>query len=107
MRKRKHRHPFAQAMARFTELPVEALCRIPVFTVKGREEVEITGCRGILDYSDERVIVKTAEDVCTVTGGGLILSDFHNDVLLVRGQIDGVMLTDCAKWECRGCGEEV
>ena len=73
---------------------MEAMCSIPLFCIKGREEAEITGCRGILHYDEERVVVKTCGGAVTVTGSGLILSDFHNDVLLVRGRIDGVDLTE-------------
>lgn len=94
MSRKKKRHRFAAAMSRFTELPVEALCAMPVVTIKGRDEVEITGCRGILRYEDERVTVKTADGDCTVTGQRLILSDFRNEVLYVRGEIDGIHF-DC------------
>ena len=96
MNRNKNRRRFAEAMSRLTELPVESLCTIPLFCVKGREEVEITGCRGILEYSEEKVVVKTCGDAFTVWGERLILSDFHRDVLLVRGRIDGVCLS--AQW---------
>ena len=91
-----HRRRLAEALSRFTELPIESLCTIPLFCIKGREEVEITGCRGILEYDEKKVVVKTCGDVFTVWGKGLILSDFHNDVLYVRGRIDGVCLSE--KW---------
>lgn len=104
-KKDRHRgtgYRLAEAVSRFTELPVEALCNLPLFYIKGREEVEITGCRGILSYDEGKVIVKTCGIPCTVMGAGLILSDFHNDVLVVRGRIDGVLLTE----ETGDCLEE-
>ncbi len=101
--KKNCRHRLAEAMSRFTELPVEAMCNIPLFCLKGREEVEITGCRGILHYEEERVVVKTCGGPFTVTGKRLILSDFHRDVLLVRGVIDGVRFdTEDRAGEARG-----
>ncbi len=94
MRKREHRHPMAEAFSRFTELPMESFCNIPLFLVRGREEAEVTGCRGILEYDETKVVLKTCGGVFTVRGAKLILSDFRQDVLLVRGRIDGIFFGD-------------
>ena len=99
MSRRKKSHRLAEAVSRITEFPMESICSVPVFCIKGRNEVEITGCRGVLEYDETKVVVKTCGDVFTVLGSRLILSDFHNDVLLVRGRIDTVCLTTDNKTE--------
>ncbi len=104
MRKRAYRHPFAEAFSRFTELPVESFCNIPLFCIKGREEAEVTGCRGILEYDEKKVVIKTCGGVFTVVGEGLLLSDFRRDVLLVRGRIDGVSFGEDLGEGCCGDG---
>lgn len=90
MNKKKGRHRLAMALSRFTEIPVEVISRLPLFFLKGREEVEITGCQGILHYGEDKVVIKTSCGSFTVTGSRLLLSDFCDDTLLVRGVIDGV-----------------
>lgn len=82
----------AEAVSRLTEFPLEAVSAVPTVTVKGRREVEITGCLGVLEYENGIVVVKTAGGPCAVSGEGLVLSDFHRDVLSVRGRIDAVRL---------------
>ncbi len=93
MGKRKpKRHRLAGVVSRVTEFPLEAVCTVPVFCIKGRCEVEVTGCCGVLEYDECKVVIKTRDEIFCVTGGNLILSNFHNDVLLVRGRIDTVCL---------------
>lgn len=92
MNRKKGRRPVATALSRITDFPLDSLCDVPVFTLRGREEAEIAGCRGVLEYDETRVVVKTCGETFTVSGNGLILSDFHNDVLRVRGCIDAVCL---------------
>ncbi len=87
---KRHRHPIARTLSEFTEFPIEAMCTIPIVTLKGNEEAEITCCRGILEYDDGRVVVATSGDTVTVTGKGLILSGFHNGSLRIHGVLCAV-----------------
>jgi len=88
--RKKHTHKIAAALSRATEFPMESMCPIPLFVLKGSEEAEVSGCLGILEYDDTRVVIKTAENVITVEGRRLILSGFHNDTLRIRGRISAV-----------------
>ena len=68
-------------------LPLEVMTGIPVFTLRGREEVEADGCTGILEYTPTRVVLAVKRDKVTIAGEELTLTDFRNTVLTVRGRI--------------------
>ncbi len=89
---RKHTHPIARTLSAFTEFPLEAVCTLPVVSLRGSTEAEITYCRGILEYDEGKVVLATAEDTITVRGEGLILSDFHEGTLRIRGRIYALTL---------------
>jgi len=84
---KRRRRTLSEAAAALFEVPVDAVAPMPVFTFRGRREVEAEGCRGILEYTGERVVLSTAEGPFTVTGEGLSLEDFEGSTLRVRGLI--------------------
>ncbi len=91
---KKRKHPVGNALSRLTGFPVEGLCNMPVFLCKGRAEVAVEGCRSILEYSDTRIRLHMGDDVLTVQGEGLSMSDFHRDALTIRGHIRGTIWED-------------
>ncbi len=85
--KEKNIHPVGKALSNLTGFPIEGLCDIPVLLCKGTMEVQVEGCRSILEYGDTRVKLNLGKEMLTVTGSALALSDFHRNCLTVRGQI--------------------
>ncbi len=78
-----------EILADFFEVPQNIVWDIPVFTIRGHHEIEIIGCTGILTYDSRRVVLSIGngkESFC-VTGDSLLLSDFREKVLYVRGNI--------------------
>ncbi len=78
-----------EILADFFEVPQNIVWDIPVFTIRGKHEIEIIGCTGILTYDSQRIVLSIGrgrESFC-VTGDSLILSDFREKVLYVRGNI--------------------
>ena len=68
-------------------LPLEVMSGIPVFTLRGQEELEADGCTGILEYTPTRVVLAVKREKVMITGEELTLTDFRNTVLTVRGRI--------------------
>lgn len=81
---------FVKKLSEIMSLPVDVMTGIPVFTLRGHEELEADGCTGILEYSPERIVLTMKNERMTVTGDGLLLTDFRNTTLLVRGNIRSV-----------------
>ncbi|MBQ8186350.1 MAG: YabP/YqfC family sporulation protein [Clostridia bacterium] len=72
-------------------LPVDVLSSMPVTVIRGREELEVEGCTGILEYEPCRVVLSMKEERLTVRGRCLMLSDFTGRTLTVRGCIASVV----------------
>ncbi|MBQ2726409.1 MAG: YabP/YqfC family sporulation protein [Clostridia bacterium] len=74
-------------LSELLSLPVDVISGIPVFTVRGREELEVDGCTGILVYEADRVVLSVKGQRMTVKGEKLRLEDFRDTTLTVRGRI--------------------
>ncbi len=86
-RKNKRQKKLYERIAEFCEIPQDIITDIPVFTIRGKHEVEITGCTGILTYDSGKIVLAIGKDHFTVTGDSLMLSDFREKILYVRGNI--------------------
>ena len=76
-----------EIIAEFCEIPQEIVKDIPIFTIRGRHEIEITGCTGILTYDSRRIVLSAGKECFCITGDSLMLSDFRERILYVRGNI--------------------
>ena len=86
------RRSIGERIASFWEVDRDVITRIPVITIRGKTETEIYGCRGILEYGRDRIVLAVGEDVFTVCGEDLLLEDFRERSLYVRGTITSVTL---------------
>ena len=80
----------AKKLSDLMALPVDVMTTIPVYTLRGREELEADGCTGILEYGEERVVLEVRGERVTVTGKNLMLLEFRGTSLTVRGRIAAV-----------------
>ena len=87
-KKKKRREHVYEKLGRFLEVPQELVKGVPVFVIRGRHEIEVSGCDGILEYSDDVIVLSVERDKFTVRGRCLELADFRDSVLYVRGNID-------------------
>ena len=94
---KKARKHIYEIVADATEMPADAVSRIPVFTIRGTREIEIDGCDGILSYDGCRVSLSAHGKPVTVIGDGLMLSNFTGNALSVRGEIYKVMFYEVEK----------
>ncbi len=87
---KKHERPkkLYEILAAFCEIPQDVLADLPVFTIRGRHEIEISGCTGILTYDSRCIVLAVGKETFCVRGDALLLSDFREKILYVRGNID-------------------
>ena len=84
---KRRRKRLYENLADFLEIPADQVAKIPVFTIRGKREIEIEGCTGILEYEPERIVLAVGRDRFTVEGSALILEDFAEKTLYIRGEI--------------------
>lgn len=78
-----------EILAEFCEIPQDVVTDLPVFTIRGTHEIEISGCTGILTYDSGQIVLSIGagkEPFC-IRGDALMLSDFRDRILYVRGNI--------------------
>ncbi len=84
--KKRRRLPY-EVLSEFLEIPADQAARIPVFVIRGKREIEVEGCTGILEYEPARIVLAVGRDRFTVEGRGLSLEGFSRGNLFVRGEI--------------------
>lgn len=76
-----------EIIAAMCEMPEDVVGNIPVFVLRGRHEMEVTGCTGVREYRDEKIILAVGRELFTIKGEQLELTDFCDHVLYIRGTI--------------------
>lgn len=92
---RKRKISLAEMLSSFTGMPPESLSDMPVLLCRGTMEIQVEGCRSILEYSGDVIRLHMEKEILTVEGTGLAMSDFHRNCLTIHGQITGL------RWEVR------
>ncbi len=82
---------FSERLAGMFEVPREAISGCPIFIIRGRSEIEVSSCSGILEYSAKEVrLLLGGGDTVVILGENLILSDFRENTIYVRGHINSL-----------------
>lgn len=62
--------------------------------IKGTGTVLVSGCRGITDFSPERICFRTDDGVFSVDGMNLTMCGFENECIEIRGAICAVTICE-------------
>nr|WP_317281993.1 YabP/YqfC family sporulation protein [uncultured Sellimonas sp.] len=76
-----------QKIAETVNAPKDVVLGIPLLHMTGQTELCIENYRGILEYTDELIRVKTKSGILKITGRCLQIEYYLNDDMKVRGQI--------------------
>ena len=79
-----------QDLAQRLELPEEALLGALKLTVTGGRQALVENHRGLLDYSEERILISAIKGKLAISGTGLSLAAMNKSELLVKGRIQSV-----------------
>ena len=96
----KEKRGFLEYLAVRTELPSDALAGDIRIEIRGRNTLFMQGCRRILKYSPEEMILAAKGLAVRIRGRRLICSTYHDGTVTIDGSIIGVDL-DCEKGEPR------
>ena len=83
-----------KAFAEEAEFPSDSVGAIPDIEIRGGYECTVSGCRRILDFSDERVGFDAGSVIVSVCGKGLTLADFASGCMVVRGNVSSVEIKE-------------
>ena len=95
MERKRTRGTSERGRARFIERiigesdsPLETLCGGCFAEIRGRHSVTVRGCRRILRYSHEQVILKMKRDLVVISGKRLVCLTYFSSAVTVEGLID-------------------
>ncbi len=81
---------FRLTMARLLKLPEDLVLNLPRLTMTGDLELLIENHQGIVAFTGQRVVVRTASGPIAVTGLGLMVGAIDRDAVVLVGTIRGV-----------------
>ena len=84
---RRGRH-LMDALSEKLDIPREALPHGFALTLSGQRELTLLGCRHILTYSEEEILLSMGRRTLRVGGRGLLCASFAAGALTVTGEID-------------------
>lgn len=70
--------------------PREVTSNVPRITLTGHERLHIEQHRGLIDYSPENIVLRTACGLMRVAGAGMGFSLYTAGEALITGRIDSV-----------------
>lgn len=88
----KKRSSMLGILAQATDLPRELLPGMPLVELTGRERILVENHRGILEYGQERILIRVSFGMVDITGRCLRITRMGKDSLVAIGQITGLSL---------------
>lgn len=87
---RVEKEDFRNKMANVTNLPKDVLLGVPIVTMTGQIELCVENYRGIIEYADTLVRIKTKTGQIKIKGKGLQIEYYTKDEMKVFGHIISV-----------------
>lgn len=91
-KKNKEKRGLIEFLALKTELPADALTGDFRIEIRGRNTLFMQGCRRILKYSPEEMIMAAKGFEVSIRGRRLVCTTYHDGTVTLDGAIDGVEL---------------
>ncbi len=77
-------------LAAMADLPESAFGGCSYIEIESDRSVKINGCKEIIDYSSEKVILSSNEFDILVIGRGLTLMSYGSNTAMIKGEICGL-----------------
>ena len=83
---------FMDALSEKLDIPREALPHGFALALSGERELTLWGCRRILSYSAEEILLRVGARTLRITGKGLLCAAFGAGAVTVTGEIVALTL---------------
>lgn len=90
MKKKQNGHPAKEILTEKLCLPKDVVNGVARVTLTGNEEAWIENYRGILEYSEKRILLQTKTCQICFEGTGLCIDYYTNEDMKVRGCIQNI-----------------
>ena len=72
------------------KMPKDVMLGVPIVTLTGRFEVNVENYRGIIEYTDTLIRIKSKNGQIKITGKQLQIAYYTNDEMKITGHVDKV-----------------
>lgn len=95
-KKKKKQKPekLKQKVSEFLALPKELTLDLSKITITGNRELFIENYKGIIEYEENRIRIKTKEGVVKLEGNNMSIKEITSDDIIIYGVIDSIQFLD-------------
>lgn len=90
MKKKKEKLSLRNKIAEWSEIPKDVALGMPILTATGQTELYLENYRGIAEYTDSFVRVRTKSGQIKVSGRGLKIEYYTGDEMKMSGHIQTI-----------------
>jgi len=94
--------PLSQRLCETLDIPMGTFGRVSFVEAAGNRELGISGCVGLLTYTDRRIVLGLCDGMLTVTGESLELCSFSGGRVSLCGIISSIIYGDVSEAEDDG-----
>ena len=81
---------FKTKVAEISEIPKDVLLGITILTILGETEINIDNHKGIIEYTDSNVKIRTKSGKLLISGKNLLVDSYSNDEMIIKGMIHSI-----------------
>ncbi len=94
----KEKRPLAERLGNALDIPADLLCGGCYLEMQGQNELRLQGCRKILVYTDEKMVLRLRRGCLQIMGRRLVCTSYHAGCVVIGGWITALRF-------CEGEGE--
>ncbi len=83
-------HRIRMKAARAIDFPACAVCDVSSFSVESDASMLVNGCRSVISYERELVVLQLCEMQLAVGGRDLVLKSYFSDSISISGVIEKI-----------------
>lgn len=77
-------------MAEAANMPKDVVLGVPIVTLTGQVEVNVENYRGIIEYTDVLIRIKSKSGQIKISGKNLEIEYYTNDEMKITGRVEKV-----------------
>ena len=77
-------------MAEAANMPKDVVLGVPIVTLTGQIEVSVENYRGIIEYTEVLIRIKTKHGQIKITGKNLQIAFYTHDEMKITGRVEAV-----------------
>lgn len=90
--------PWTERVRQMLDVPLEGISKLSTVQIVGDREVSVGGCRCVLEYSEEQIVLRGHSGCIRICGKGLEMESLIGDRITVCGCVSAVY-TDFSREE--------